>query len=217
MTMRTPGHDVDLAVGFLLTEGVIDGLDDIRAVATVAENVVDAVLAEGVPRGRARLADRQLYASSSCGICGKASLDRVRQRVPARRGWVPGDEVMRAIGGAVGRMQPLFDSTGGCHAAALFESSGHIIVTREDVGRHNAVDKVIGAGVREDRDLRGLGLFTTSRAGFEIVQKAAVAGLGAVVTVGAPTSLAVDAAGEWGLALVGWARPGRWVVYSPAA
>lgn len=216
VTMRTPGYDLDLAVGFLLTEGVIDGLDDVRAVAAVADNVVDVLLAEGVPQHRARMADRALYASSSCGICGKASLDRVRLRVPPREGWVPDGAGVEALLHALTGAQPTFDHTGGCHAAALFDRACAVLLVREDVGRHNAVDKVLGARMRADADAVGLGLFTTSRAGFEVVQKAAVAGIGAVVSVGAPTSLAVDAARDWGLGLVCWARGQRWVRYAPA-
>ncbi|MBM4393279.1 MAG: formate dehydrogenase accessory sulfurtransferase FdhD [Deltaproteobacteria bacterium] len=213
VTMRTPGHDLDLAVGFLLTEGVIDGIDDVRAVASVAENVVDVRLAEGVPLHRQRLADRQIYASSSCGICGKASLDRVRARVPRREGWLPEPGVIDVVLAAVATQQAEFAATGGCHAAALFDRVGAVLLLREDVGRHNAVDKVLGAHLRAGGDAVGLGLCVSSRAGFEVVQKASVAGVGAVIAVGAPTSLAIDGAHDWGVGLVCWARGGRWAVY----
>ncbi len=213
VTMRTPGDDLELAVGFLLTEGVIDGIDDVRAVATVADNVVDVRLAEGVPLHRQRLADRQLYASSSCGICGKASLDRVRARVPHREGWLPEAETIDVVLVSVATRQAQYAATGGCHAAALFDRRGQVLLLREDVGRHNAVDKVLGAHLRAGGDTVGLGLYVSSRAGFEVVQKAAVAGIGTVIAVGAPTSLAIEGAHDWGLGLVGWARGGRWAIY----
>lgn len=214
ITLRTPGHDLDLAVGFLRTEGVIDAIDDIHAIAEVAENTVDVRLAAGVSRERARSADRRLYVNSSCGVCGTASLERLARTGPPIRAWQPDDAVLRALPEALRRAQPAFDVTGGLHAAALFDGAGRLAAAREDVGRHNAVDKVIGAWVREDGDWDGLGLVTSSRAGFEIVQKAWIVGIPVVATVGAPTSLAVDAARRAGIRLVGWLRGERWTVYA---
>jgi FdhD protein len=214
ITMRTPGHDLDLAAGFLWTEGVVEGGDDLRALACVADNVVDAVLAEGVPAARLRAADRALYATSSCGICGKASLDRLR--VPEGRVTAPdlSPDGVLALAAALRGYQPLFDVTGGVHGALLAEADGTVIVAREDVGRHNAVDKVLGACLRADLDVEGRVLVVSSRAGFEIVQKAAACGIGALVAVGAPTSLAVEAAGHVGLALGGWVRADRATRYT---
>ena len=214
VTMRTPGHDLDLAAGFLLTEGVIDGWDDVRAIAAIANNTVDVRLAEGVPVARARSADRALYATSSCGICGKASIDRICSGGSVT-GWLPASAVLRALPDALAAAQPGFSRSGGLHGAACFDAGGVLSAPREDVGRHNAVDKVLGAQLRSDVDVRGLGLVVTSRAGFEVVQKAITAGVGCVVAFGAPTSLAVDAALAAGLTLVAWARGERWSVYSP--
>ncbi len=224
ITMRTPGDDLDLAAGFLWTEGVIDGLDDIRGLAMVGENTVDVRLSDGVPAARARSADRAFYATSSCGICGKASIDRLRRTFGGVRGWMPEPAILAGLGDALRGEQAAFLETGGLHGAALFDATGRLSDVREDVGRHNAVDKVLGARLRADHlDFAESGLLATSRAGFEIVQKALVVGVPLVVTLGAPTSLAVDAAKEAGMTLIGWLRTGwlrtepqtaRWVVYS---
>ena len=215
ITMRTPGDDLDLAAGFLLTEGVIDGPDDIRALATVAENTVDVRLSEGVPAARARSADRAMYATSSCGICGKASIDRLRRHFDGVAGWMPEAHVLAGLSDALRAGQGAFRSTGGLHGAALFDATGALHDLREDVGRHNAVDKVLGARLRADTlDFTGLGLLVSSRAGFEIVQKALLARVPLVVTLGAPTSLAVEVAGAAGLTLIGWLRADRWTVYA---
>lgn len=215
VTMRTPGDDLDLAAGFLYTEGVVDGPDDLRAIAVVGENTVDVRLAEGVPMARARSADRALYANSSCGICGKASIDRLRTRFQGVTGWMPEPAVLAQLSDALRAGQGAFRSTGGLHGAALFDASGTLFDLREDVGRHNAVDKVLGARLRADAlDFSGVGLLVSSRAGFEIVQKALVAGVPLVVTLGAPTSLAVDVASAAGMTLIGWLRSDRWAVYA---
>lgn len=214
ITMRTPGHDLDLAAGFLFTEGVIDGPDDLVALAIVGENTVDARLAEGVPAARARSADRAFFASSSCGICGKASIDRLFRDVPRVSGWAPAPDVLAALPDRLHAAQDAFRGSGGVHAAALFDVSGMVFDLREDVGRHNAVDKVLGARLRADTlDFATLGMVVTSRAGFEVVQKALAAGVPTLVAMGAPTSLAVEAAREGGMTLIGWLRPDRWVTY----
>lgn len=212
LTMRTPGHDLDLAAGFLLSVGVVDGWDDVRALAQVADNVVDVRLAEGVPAGRARSADRTIFASSSCGLCGVASLDRLPRPEARGAGWVPDDGVLASVVAGLSAAMVTFVATGGVHGAALFSTDGTLLVVREDVGRHNAVDKVIGARLRQDGDCIGLGLVVSSRAGFEIVQKAVAAGIGCMVVFGAATSLAVAAAAHAKLPLIGWAarRPVRY-------
>ena len=208
VTMRTPGADLDLAAGFLLTEGIIDGWDDVRALAQVSENVVDVRLREGVPAARARSADRAMYATSSCGICGTASLDRMPKPRKVGGAWAPEAGVLQAVLAALPTHMPWFTATGGCHGAALFDRQGAVLSAREDVGRHNAVDKVLGSVLRADGEFEGLALIVSSRAGFEIVQKAAAAGVGAVVCLGAATSLEVDAAAFAGLPLFGWAARG---------
>lgn len=215
ITMRTPGDDLDLAFGFLAGEGVVDGPDDVRAMAEVGPNTVDVRLAEGVPPWRARLADRQLYATSSCGICGTASLERIGREGGVIAPWEPEPGVLAALSARLRAAQETFDATGGLHAAAAFDGDGGLEDVREDVGRHNAVDKVIGARLRRDAAWAGRGLVTTSRAGFEIVQKAWMAGVPVVVVVGAPTSLAIDAARRSGIRLVAWLRGERWAVYWP--
>jgi FdhD protein len=215
LTMRTPGDDLDLAAGFLWTEGVIDGPDDLRALALVAENVVDAVLAEGVPAGRARRADRFRLTSSACGLCARDTLHALPKPPAGLIGWSPSSAVLAGLPSALAGAQPLFAATGGLHAAALFDAAGTILLAREDVGRHNAVDKVLGARLRADAlPLEGLGLLVSSRAGFEIVAKAAAAGLGLLVAVGAPSSLAIEAAHASGLHLWAWARGDRATRYA---
>ncbi len=224
ITMRTPGDDLDLAAGFLYTEGVIDGADDLVAIRHVdlpgdqRGNTVDALLAGGVAAHREAVerATRELYATSSCGICGKASIDRLRVHCgPVVRRFEPDPEVLRQLPGRLRAVQTAFAQTGGLHGAALFTPEGELEVAREDIGRHNAVDKVLGWRLREDRvpvDDRILAV--SSRAGFEIVQKARVAGVGTVVAMGAASSLAVDLAVDSGMVLVGFLREQRFVRYA---
>ncbi len=224
VTMRTPGHDLDLAVGFLRTEGVVDDWDDIHAIAHVDDpqsprgNTVDCVLAPGVPAARARSADRALFASSSCGICGKATVERVFQHFTPRTVRVPVVAAhLFALPDLLRTAQEAFARTGGLHAAALVDRDGKLCVVREDVGRHNAVDKVIGAALRADINLSEMALFVSSRAGFELVQKACVAGIPLLAAMGAPTSLAAELAHQGGLQLVGFLRDGRFNVYGAPA
>jgi FdhD protein len=221
ITMRTPGHDLELAAGFLFTEGVIDGPDDIQAMAHIDDpadpkgNTVDTVLAAGVPAARRSAADRALYASSSCGVCGKASIDRLLVGAPPLNpSWSPNPAVLLALPERLREAQSVFDRTGGLHAAALFTPEGELEVLREDIGRHNAVDKVIGWRLREDRaPVDDRILVVSGRAGFEIVQKALVARIPVVAAVGAPSSMAVQLAEDSGLTLVGFLRDGRYNQY----
>lgn len=226
VTMRTPGSDVDLAVGFLVSEGVIARGDQVAAAIHCAGadgentyNVLDLTLARGVPAPDASL-QRNLFISSSCGVCGKASIDAVHTRTaypidddlrvePERLITFP--EVLRAG-------QAVFEQTGGLHAAALFDGrSGELLVLREDVGRHNAVDKVIGWAAREGRlPLRGTVLQVSGRASFELTQKASMAGIPMLAAVSAPSSLAVEHAKQAGITLVGFLRGESMVVYSGA-
>ncbi len=215
--MRTPGADLDLAAGFLATEGLIDGPDDLMGLATCADparpnrqNVVLATMASGVRAAPERFdrAQRAMYAASSCGLCGKASIEQVFIRAPALLTRLELDPaVVTALPDRLRTVQPLFARTGGLHGAALFTTEGELLGAAEDIGRHNAVDKVIGARLRADAfPLDGLVLAVSSRAGFEIVQKAVVARIGALVTVGAASSLADELARAAGLALYTFVR-----------
>jgi len=226
VTMRTPGDDFDLAAGFLVSEGVIARAGDVTAIrycagATVdganTYNVVDVRLAETVVVPEGSL-ERNFYTTSSCGVCGKASLDAVRT---VSRWAVDGDQVqlsaatLSTLPDTLRAAQRIFDRTGGLHGAALFDATGELWCVREDVGRHNAVDKVIGWALRQDRlPLTGLTLMVSGRASFELVQKAVMAGIPALAAVSAPSSLAVDLAREMGLTLVGFLRGTTMNVYA---
>ena len=221
ITMRTPGHDVELAAGFLYTEGVIDGHDDIRAMAHVDEpsdpkgNTIDTLLAPGVPAGRRHAADRSLFASSSCGVCGKATIDRLLVSTTAIAHPIePNPEVLFGLPDRLRTHQAVFAQTGGLHAAALFDVNGELEVAREDIGRHNAVDKVIGWKLHRDEvPIEDRILLVSGRAGFEIIQKALVARISIVAAVGAPSSMAVELAEESGMLIVGFLRDGRYNQY----
>ena len=228
VTMRTPGHDVELAHGFLLTEGVITSVEDVTAARYCGSrddggqhtyNVLDVTLAPGVAPPSHDL-DRNFYTTSSCGVCGKASLDAVRLRSrfsPAEDPAVVSPQTLFALPGALRSAQRLFDSTGGLHAAGLFSVNGCLLVVREDVGRHNAVDKVLGWALLNKRiPARGCVLMVSGRASFELVQKAVMAGVPVLAAVSAPSSLAVDLAAESGLTLVGFLRGTTLNIYAGA-
>ncbi len=214
ITMRTPGHDLDLVAGFLLGEGVIDGPDDILAMAHVEEpsrpegNTVDVRLSPGVPQARRQRAQRERYASSSCGVCGKASIEALRlQAPPVSSQFELEPERLLALPALLRQAQAAFARTGGLHAAALVDGQGRIEVLREDIGRHNAVDKVLGWRLRAERlPVEDRLLLISGRAGFEIVQKAWMAGVPAIAAVGAPSSLAVSLCREAGIKLYGFLR-----------
>ena len=218
VTMRTPGEDEDLALGFLFTEGILTEFGQVLALKWLDENTLLVELQAGVAVDTGRLS-RHLFASSSCGICGKASLDAVQ--VLSCYYPLPGQPVLEegvlyALPEVLRQAQAAFDATGGLHAAGLFSPEGHLLLLREDVGRHNAVDKVIGAALRSAYHfpLREYVLLVSGRAGFELVQKAAMAGLPVLAAVGAPTSLSVQLAQESGITLVGFLRGQRFNVYS---
>lgn len=215
VTMRTPGHDADLAVGFLFAEGIVAPGDVLAIVPAAAGNVVRVDLRPGVAVDLARL-DRHFYTTSSCGVCGKTSLDAVETACEPLGGtFRVSASVVHALPGRLRESQPAFDRTGGLHAAAFFDSSGNLLGVREDVGRHNAVDKLIGASVRANEPPLGdRVLFVSGRAGFELIQKAAVAGVPVFAAVGAPTSLAVELAKRVGMTLLGFVRDGRFNVYA---
>ena len=211
VTMRTPGHDEELAVGFLLGEGLIDRAPAVGPTADLAANVVEV---DG-PLLRDPGA-RRFYTTSSCGVCGKGALEEVAVAAPPLP---PGPRVARALLASLpDRLrQPGFELTGGLHATGLFEADGTLLCVREDVGRHNAMDKVIGRALLDDGiPLHDRLLCVSGRLSFELVQKAAVAGAPVLVGVGAPTSLAVELAADRGLTLGGFARGGKVNVYAGA-
>ena len=220
VTMRTPGHDFELAAGFLLTEGLI-GPADLRGVRycdVPREEQHYNVVTVAVGRALPDFAQRSFYTTSSCGVCGKASLEALDvQCAPVAPGPEVDPAVLTALPEELRRVQRVFDRTGGLHAAALFDAGGRLLTSREDVGRHNAVDKVVGAELMAGNlPLAGRILLVSGRASFEIVQKAAVAGIPIVCAVSAPSSLAVDAARRLGITLAGFLRWQRFNVYSHA-
>jgi FdhD protein len=226
VTMRTPGSDVELARGFLLTEGVITHRDDVLTVqycrgagpdGTNTYNVLDVTLAAGVQLPDVDIT-RNFYTTSSCGVCGKASLDAVT--LTSR--YCPGDDPSEVASATLSAMpdqlraaQKVFASTGGLHGAALFGVDGTLLTVREDIGRHNAVDKVIGWALEQDRlPLTATVLLVSGRASFELTQKAVMAGIPVLAAVSAPSSLAVDLAGQSGLTLVAFLRGDSMNVYT---
>jgi FdhD protein len=220
VTMRTPGHDRELAVGFLFAEGIVTAREQVLAVhACKSGNVVRVRLRPGVEVNLARL-ERHFCTTSSCGVCGKSSLEAVRVAAharPAEGRPVVEPAVIQRLPEKLRAAQALFDRTGGLHAAALFDAAGNLLSLREDVGRHNALDKLIGAQFLAGRTpLSEDVLLVSGRASFELVQKAAVAGLPILAAVGAPSSLAVGLAREQGLTLIGFVRPDGFNVYSGA-
>ncbi|SCL15670.1 FdhD protein [Micromonospora rhizosphaerae] len=226
VTMRTPGDDLDLAIGFLLTEGLIRSTDDVHTAQLCAGaetpntyNVVDVVLTPGVPEPSTDPA-RNFYTTSSCGVCGKASIDSVRTRslfAVAEDPMAVPAEVLVALPDRLRAAQRAFERTGGLHAAGLFTPDGELVVLREDVGRHNAVDKVVGWAVRERRlPLVGHVLMVSGRASFELTQKAWMAGVPMLAAVSAPSTLAVELAEEAGMTLVGFLRGRSMNVYAGA-
>jgi len=209
VTMRTPGHDEELALGFLHGEGLIDGPREAGPPADLAANAIEVAGPLSRDPG-----ERRFYATSSCGVCGKGALEEVA--VHSRR-LGPGPEVSRGLlAGLPERLaQPTFERTGGLHATGLFDAAGELLCAREDVGRHNAMDKVVGRALRDGRlPLGELVLCVSGRLAFELVQKAAVAGAPILVGVGAPTSLAVELAADRGMTLCGFARQGHVNVYA---
>ena len=223
VTMRTPGHDFDLAAGFLYTEGIVERPEQIVSIGEAAGakftergNIVEVELAPGVTLDL-ESTQRNFFAASSCGICGKASIDSVRNR--GVRSVNPdfriSPEILCKLPETLRASQEVFSRTGGLHAAGLFDREGALLVEREDIGRHNAVDKIVGWAVRANRmPLGECVLVVSGRGGFEIIQKAAMAGIPVVASVSACSSLAVRLAREVGMTLAGFLRGQRFVVYS---
>ena len=225
VTMRTPGDDFDLAAGFLFTEGIVRSAHDIASMRHCGrvtgdasfENSVCVEIRGGASVDFARL-ERHLYTSSSCGVCGKTSLDAVLTSAActiARGAPRVEERAVHAMPARLRASQVSFARTGGLHAAALFDREGALLSFREDVGRHNAVDKLLGAELRAGRvPLEGRVLFLSGRASFELVQKARMAGIAFVAAVGAPSSLAVELADASDMTLLGFVRDGRFNVYA---
>ncbi len=230
VTMRTPGDDFALAAGFLVSEGVIAGRAEVARVTYCAGaadddgrntyNVVDVRLADGVAPPAASL-ERNVYTTSSCGVCGKASLDAVRTTarwpLPLAGGPRLAPETLAALPDRLRAAQRVFARTGGLHAAGLFSGDGELLDAREDVGRHNAVDKLVGRALERGLlPLRDAVLLVSGRASFELAQKAVMAGVPVLAAVSAPSALAVDLAQEAGLTLVGFLRGASMNVYAGA-
>jgi FdhD protein len=224
ITMRTPGHDRELAAGFLYSEGIVRAAEDIVGVGPHGPpasngliNVMIVELAPGVAVDLQRL-ERHFYTSSSCGVCGKASLEAVAVQGRFDLHSVPfqvSGEVLGALPAALNAEQAVFEQTGGLHASGLFDATGRILDAREDVGRHNALDKLVGRALLDSRlPLSDFGIVLSGRASFELMQKAMMAGCSFVAAVGAPSSLAIDLAKEFGLTLVGFLKAGSFNVYN---
>lgn len=222
VTMRTPGHDFELAVGFLFTEGIVQNFDQIESIKYCEdagkqeekENVVRVELKPDVKIDFEKL-QRHFYTSSSCGVCGKSSIDSVRVscHVLSDQFTVPA-HIVHLLPATLRKAQQVFEYTGGLHAVGLFSNKGELILLREDVGRHNALDKVIGAMLfKKEIPLSTFVLLVSGRASFELVQKAAVAGIPVLAAVGAPSSLAVNLAKETGMTLLGFVRDQRFNIY----
>jgi FdhD protein len=232
VTMRTPGNDAELAVGFLLTEGVIrdandvdsvvaDSLDEPDMAASSNREFKNVVYVKLMPHVSVSIANlqRNFYTTSSCGICGKASLLALRTVCPPRvkNTFMIDPGTLYRLPECLASVQGIFQQTGGLHAAALFDSEGNLDSVREDVGRHNAVDKLIGAAALADRvPMHNRMLLLSGRASFELLQKALMAGIPLVAAVGAPSSLAVQVAREFDIALVGFLRQDRFNIYTGA-
>lgn len=224
VTMRTPGQDEELALGFLFTEGIITGMDQVKSVGPVEvrwkearENVVAVELADHLEMNFKKL-ERHFYTASSCGVCGKASIEAVFVQgqfdLPDSQPLFPAN-VIHTLPEKLLRQQSVFDCTGGLHGAALFDKTGHLLLSREDVGRHNALDKLIGAQLQQDKlPISESLVLVSGRAGFELVQKSIMAGIPVLAAVGAPSSLAVELAGEAGMTLIGFLRNGQFNIYT---
>jgi FdhD protein len=226
VTMRTPGRDRDLVAGFLLAERIVRSADDIDTIrhctrdddSSDEQNVVDVLLGEdAMARAGEQLAARRLApVTSACGVCGRRTIDDLLGRIAPLAGtWTVTRDAVLAWPGRLRHTQTVFDETGGLHAAALFDAAGVCAGVAEDVGRHNAVDKVVGAELLAERmPLSDRALFVSGRSSFEIVQKAFVAGIPIVASVSAPSSLAIDLARSAGVTLLGFVRDGSFNVYS---
>lgn len=227
VTMRTPGNDFELAAGFLYSEGVIASRDDLSGISYCVDPAVDAqqrynIVNAGIPRATApalEQLERHFTMSSACGVCGKASIEALQTRAPRIDDGTRVDaSLIAALPGKMREAQRVFSSTGGLHAAALFDAAGELLALREDVGRHNALDKIVGWALMNGKlPLRGCVLLVSGRASYELLQKSIVAGIPIVCAVSAPSSLAVQLAGEFGVTLLGFVRGDRFNAYTHPA
>jgi FdhD protein len=219
VTMRTPGHDKELATGFLFTEGIIKNFHELSSIDSLAENIIQLTLADNLSFDLSKL-DRNFYTTSSCGVCGKSSIEAVTQVCevyPKGRHFECAVETIYKLPEILRTHQDVFQFTGGLHASALFDTSGDLLLTREDIGRHNALDKLIGAMLEKDMvPVDNHILLLSGRASFELIQKAAMAGIRFVAAVGAPSSLAVEMAKDYDMTLVGFLRGERFNIYCGA-
>ncbi|MEL7500632.1 MAG: formate dehydrogenase accessory sulfurtransferase FdhD [Planctomycetota bacterium] len=227
VTMRTPGHDAELAIGFLISEGIVSSKEDIQSISRVGPppeqtdhgNTVVVSLASGIQFDESKL-QRNFFTTSSCGICGKASIEAVRAQgmVRAEHKFTVGPRFISGLPDLLRSGQSAFETTGGIHAAGLFDQTGNCFGIREDVGRHNAVDKLYGGLVQSNFDLKRLEvplfLVVSGRASFELVQKAVMGSTPMMVAVGAPSSLAVELANEFNITLIGFTSSQRFNCYS---
>ncbi len=223
VTMRTPGHDFELAAGFLLAEGLVNKAQEIRRIAYCTDpgepqqyNIVNVELSTATLPDLAPL-ERHFYTTSACGVCGRAGLENLQRRyAPLDLGWKVSSELIARLPGQLQAHQPLFAQTGGLHAAALFDQGGHLLALREDVGRHNALDKLLGWALLENRlPLSQHILLVSGRASYELAQKALAAGVPVLCAISAPSSLAVELAQAFNLTLIGFLRE-SFNVYSGA-
>jgi FdhD protein len=223
VTMRTPGSDFELTAGFLFGEGLIRGIDDVADIAYCTDegeeqnlNIVQVTLRPGLEFDPARL-ERNFYTTSSCGVCGKAALEalEVEGCAVVTATWSVAPEVIQRLPAKLRAAQKVFERTGGLHACGLFDRAGDLVDLREDVGRHNAMDKLVGARlIAGETGFAESILMLSGRASFELLQKALVAGIPLVAAVGAPSSLAVDLAGEFGITLLGFTRADGFNIYT---
>ena len=227
VTMRTPGHDFELAIGFLYTEGIISTYNDIASVRyctdggtnTENENSVRVVLQPEITPALDRL-ERNFYTTSSCGVCGKASIEAVMATCgnpsqPIEDSFTVSKELLLTLPTTLRKLQTVFEHTGGIHAAAIFNGQGELVLSREDVGRHNALDKLIGAAVVQEKlPFSNHILLLSGRASFELIQKAVMAKIPVVAAVGAPSGLAASLAAEFGITLIGFLREQRFNIYT---
>ena len=215
ITMRTPGHDVELTAGFLLGEGILQSAADVEQIEAEGPNLVNVTLNTAFDSERL---ERNFYATSSCGVCGKASIDAVYStgcRLLPHDGFKTASAIIHRLPATLRESQAVFDRTGGLHAAALFDGDGRLLSLREDVGRHNALDKVVGAEFLAGRTpLVDRMVLVSGRASFELVQKTVMAGIPLLAAVGAPSSLAVELARRFQMTLLGFVRDDRFNVYS---
>lgn len=223
VTMRTPGHDLELSLGFLFSEGIINHYDEVKSIrhcesvkkASEKENVVKVVLHDHVQLNKDTF-NRNFYTTSSCGVCGKSSIEAVEVECPISSSPLKmSSVVVKQLPNLLRKAQTVFEHTGGLHASALFSQTGDILVLREDVGRHNALDKVVGAYLfKEKIPIENEVLLVSGRTSFELVQKASRAGISIVCAVGAPSSLAADLADKQGITLIGFLKKESFNVYS---